>query len=405
MAFDFPNAPTEGMTFAPAGGPEYIYKSGAWTIKAGIQEGVSYVQKGGDTMTGPLTLNTAVSSALKFTPASNQTWVSTTAVQVVFSKKHHAVAGQGYYWQRNNTGLEGGAAAVNDMWLTDSGLSVQGGIVAGGGISAASYTVLGQNAFFTSDAAQTFVSHNPNCFFQYTKATGDHRWHVNGNIVFSFNGGGTVLAAGEVAAGNDTSFKMFKAGPHPIFQWAANSYMIWNAENHDILCYSDGNVRYHFTNVNGYFYVPVTGLKPGGGAWADSSDQRIKNVGPVYTKGLDEVCSLNPITYSFKGNDTNQPPNNGAPSIIDPQSVEGRAVPTVPYPNSPHYDAAKTFKTFVGLIAQEVEPIFPSMVTKRNGYIDGAPVTDLRDLEVGELLFAVVNALKEIKTRLEALEA
>jgi hypothetical protein len=41
MAFDFPNSPTEGMTFAPAGGPEYIYKNGV--VKA-LQEAMARIE-------------------------------------------------------------------------------------------------------------------------------------------------------------------------------------------------------------------------------------------------------------------------------------------------------------------------------------------------------------------------
>ena len=62
-------------------------------------------------------------------------------------------------------------------------------------------------------------------------------------------------------------------------------------------------------------------------------------------------------------------------------------------------------KEFVGVIAQDVEAAFPRMVTQKDGFIDGAAVTDLRDIDTTPLIYALVNAVKELAARLEALEA
>ena len=78
---------------------------------------------------------------------------------------------------------------------------------------------------------------------------------------------------------------------------------------------------------------------------------------------------------------------------------------TVPYPNSGHRIAAENGTRYTGLIAQEVESIFPEMVTQRAGYIDGAAVSDLRDLDTSPLIFALINSVKELKARIDALEA
>jgi hypothetical protein len=45
------------------------------------------------------------------------------------------------------------------------------------------------------------------------------------------------------------------------------------------------------------------------------------------------------------------------------------------------------------------------MVEQRAGTIDGEPVTDLRTLNNGELIYALVNAVKTLAARVEALEA
>jgi hypothetical protein len=141
--------------------------------------------------------------------------------------------------------------------------------------------------------------------------------------------------------------------------------------------------------------------KPGGGAWLDSSDSRIKNIAGDYLTGLDAVAQLRPVTFTFKGNDTGEPPSH----IPLADGTKSSEPVTVPYPNSPHYQAALEGKTYHGLVAQEVEPLFPEMVAHRDGYIDGAAVTDLRDLDTTPLIFALINAIKELKARVEALES
>ena len=149
--------------------------------------------------------------------------------------------------------------------------------------------------------------------------------------------------------------------------------------------------------------VTGNGFKPGGGVWADSSDARIKTVDSDYTTGLEAIKGLHPVRYTFKGNDTGEQPNNE--TITGAQAPEAKQAATVPYPNSPHYQAALDGTEFVGFIAQEVEAAMPRMVTQTTGYIDGVEVADLRALDTSELIFALVNACKEMAARIEALEA
>jgi hypothetical protein len=125
-----------------------------------------------------------------------------------------------------------------------------------------------------------------------------------------------------------------------------------------------------------------TAMKIGGGSWAASSDARIKNVQGDYALGLTEVMALRPVVYTYKGNDAS---SADAPSM--------------------HAAVAANQTSFVGLIAQEVEPIFPGMVTQREGYIDRVKVEDLRDLNTTELIFALVNAVKTLAARVAELEA
>jgi hypothetical protein len=169
-------------------------------------------------------------------------------------------------------------------------------------------------------------------------------------------------------------------------QTADNTMQLQNASN--TMWRSDGVLIF-----SGQAY------KPGGGPWADSSDERIKNVIGEYTHGLDEVLALRPVKYTFKGNDTTDPPSNAIYDEPVPKDT-----PVVPYKNSGHYQAAKDGKEFIGLVAQEVEPLLPHMVTKHKGFIDGEPVTDIRDLDTTSLIFTLINAVKQLNARIATLE-
>ena len=111
-----------------------------------------------------------------------------------------------------------------------------------------------------------------------------------------------------------------------------------------------------FTNGNVY--------KPGGGAFLSGSDARIKTDIADYTKGLADVITLNPITYRYTGEMGQQ---------------TGSAV-------------------FTGLVAQDVQKTnFASMVSEgKDGYLT---------IDSNELTYALINAVKELTTKVETLEA
>ena len=131
-----------------------------------------------------------------------------------------------------------------------------------------------------------------------------------------------------------------------------------------------------------FVLTPGAGYQTGGGSWIALSDQRIKTVEGDYPHGLTEVMALRPVVYQYKGNDSL---TEGDPSM--------------------HAHAANSGRRLVGLVAQEAEIPMPEMVSKRDGFIDGAAVTDLRTLDTGPLIFALVNAVKELAARVAELEA
>jgi len=120
-----------------------------------------------------------------------------------------------------------------------------------------------------------------------------------------------------------------------------------------------------------------------------AADERITYDTFPYDFGLAEILQLLPLVYKYKGNDTNTQPSSGA---------------TVPYQSSPHYSQAVSKTTEVGLNLQQVEQAVENYVVKRKGYIDGMLVTDLREIDTEPLLFMLVNAVRELAQRLDALD-
>ncbi|HEX3523178.1 MAG TPA: tail fiber domain-containing protein [Stellaceae bacterium] len=136
----------------------------------------------------------------------------------------------------------------------------------------------------------------------------------------------------------------------------------------------DPSANFTFNGLQAY--------KGGGGEWGTTSDARIKTVLGDYALGLDQVLRVQPIRYRYRGND--------AQAANEP---------------SPHAQAAKAGTEFVGFVAQDIEGVFPEMVSRREGFVDGRKVTDLRDLNASSLVYALVNAVKTLVGRIEQLEA
>ena len=142
----------------------------------------------------------------------------------------------------------------------------------------------------------------------------------------------------------------------------------------DMYLQTDGTTRL-FIESAGYVGIGTTSPtamlsvngeanKPGGGSWAVFSDVRSKENVVDYTKGLKELLQLRPVSFTYKeefgwGNNT-----------------------------------------YVGLSAQEVEQVIPSMVDK----ININSIEDFRQVNPNELTFMLINAVKELKAENEALK-
>lgn len=115
-----------------------------------------------------------------------------------------------------------------------------------------------------------------------------------------------------------------------------------------------------------------TAYKPVAGPWSAISDRRIKEGIEDYLGGLAEVCRLRPVSYAFNGRG-------------------GRT-------RGGHH---------IGLIADEAELVMPEMVGSATVQLDpgDAELTRLKTLDPGPLTYALVNAVKQLASRVASLEA
>lgn len=118
--------------------------------------------------------------------------------------------------------------------------------------------------------------------------------------------------------------------------------------------------------TDGSITIAGNAYKPGGGAWLSSSDDRLKrNVAPYYA-GLKHVMRLRPISFEYNG--------------------EG--------------DSPDDGRTYYGLSANATQKVMPELVHE----MADAKLPGQLALDAGPLVFALVNAVKDLAERLDDIE-
>ena len=113
--------------------------------------------------------------------------------------------------------------------------------------------------------------------------------------------------------------------------------------------------------------------------WSTTSDERIKTNVTDYTLGLDTLGQINVKTYNYRSDSDIA---ETYPELADSDGLVHENLPQD--------------KTVVGLIAQELETVLPNSVTTRdNGF---------KSMDKDELFWVMLNSIKELKARVEALE-
>jgi len=329
-----------------------------------------YLPLGGGTLTGGLTVNAGFYARDRMDSGGPVTGTTANFTSI-------SASGTGYVGGALSTG--GGIAAAGNI----SGASVQGGIGAGNGFAqlvgggpthsgyVGCFNPNGSRAGylgFADGSQMTLISEtSPELMLQASSIK------LNAGIVWTNN---RVICTGTPPG--DVSYALQLAGSY-------TAGMALNGNGFLSLCSTDpaGVPNGNFWMLNyGTGYAQLmwsTAYKPGGGSWADNSDARVKTVTGTYDLGLNEVLALNPIRYHFNGNDM-----VGKTRDMDIHS--------------------DTETEYVGFVAQEVEAVFPDMVTQVPGFIDDEAVDDLRVLNLSNLPIALVNAVKTLHARVLQLE-
>lgn len=109
--------------------------------------------------------------------------------------------------------------------------------------------------------------------------------------------------------------------------------------------------------------------KTGGGTWATTSDERLKTDIKPYSKGLDKLVQIKPVTFKYK-------------------TQSG-------YNDTSYY---------VGVLAQDIEKVLPSTVSIYDDSEGLSGLSDRRQFDGSELMWTIINSIKELKTENDKLK-
>jgi hypothetical protein len=380
------------------------------------------VTKTGDTMTGRLTTPTlTVSGSAPFLELNKNASGQTNLIR--------AYTGGSTRWDiiLGDAGSETGANAGSDFrvqrWgdgstAIDTPLTIirsSGAVVLSASLMAGTAIYANNDLNFGLNVNVGTVTNyrmqfNTNNYLYHNRADGGFGWWTTAGGAMIFAANMDVTFGRNINANNDPNFGLRGVSGQNQLNFSTD-HLLYYQSSSGRLGYSpsagvaamefDGSSQ---QNVN--FLGSVTcaqGYKPGGGSWVATSDARIKTVSGDYTVGLEQILSLVPRRFSYKGNDTPTRDLVGGPET--PPETAPQIITEAPYPASPNYTAATEGTEFIGFVAQEIEDVFPEMVTKRAAYIDGEPVIDMRDVDTGPLIYALVNSVKELSARVQQLEA
>lgn len=134
--------------------------------------------------------------------------------------------------------------------------------------------------------------------------------------------------------------------------------------------------------------------KPSTNMWTIASDARLKQNIQPYTKGLNEIVNIMPVTYKYNGKG-----GIGQSKVKLTDAKTGESVETIVI------DTDLLSKTNVGVIAQDIQLIVPEAITSHKAKIDENDQieTDILDFNSHPLTFIMINAIKELKAQIDSL--
>ena len=170
---------------------------------------------------------------------------------------------------------------------------------------------------------------------------------------------------------NNTGYLGIRTGG-VVWMNADNNLVFATAATERMRITSTGNVGIGTTSPSYQLQLSTdSAAKPSTNTWTIASDSRVKeNINP-YTKGLDVIMSINPVTYDYNGK-----------------------------------AGFEKIKNNVGVIAQEIKDVLPEGISTYLAKLneDDIENTELYNFNSHALTYVLINAIKELKNELETLK-
>ena len=373
------------------------------------------VAKAGDTMTGNLRLPGGVFSSPSLTFNSTTTGLSGSgssltlsaggsekigiaATETTFSTRIALIAGTSasaaIHFGSNITGFYGGASSIsatvssaNKLTLSATALTMAVPIVLPAGATGAASLNMPHGAAPTTPVNGDLWTTTAGLFGRINGATQQYLPSATAASTYLPLAGGTLTGNLTVGSATQITFtvgsdyltiKAPTAGGTVLLGGTSAVYNYYINTNHSFQNLSAVPTM-TLDGTGNLTIADSTATKPGGGSWVAPSDIRIKREITEYKSGLAEVLALQPITYGYNG-------KGGLPD-------DGRS--------------------YVGLDAADTEPVMPELVGSMMVVLDPRPKigeteppdTEIKTIDASALVYALVNAVKELSARIAALEA